>query len=109
MVRYILRRLVASVALLIVGSMVVFLLMRVIPGDPTITKLGGSINDVDQATIDGIRAELGLDKSIPQQYVDWVEGSCTATSVPRTSASSRSRRSSSNATELRFCSRAWRW
>ena len=45
--------------------MVVFLLMRVIPGDPTITKLGGSIKEVDQATLDGIRAELGLDKSIP--------------------------------------------
>ena len=42
-------------ALLILGSMVVFLLMRVIPGDPTITKLGGSIKEVDQATLDGIR------------------------------------------------------
>jgi peptide/nickel transport system permease protein len=74
MVRYVLRRLVASIGLLIIGSMVVFLLMRVIPGDPTITKLGGSIKEVDQATLDGIRADLGLDKSIPEQYVDWVGG-----------------------------------
>jgi peptide/nickel transport system permease protein len=74
MVRYVLRRLVASIGLLIIGSMVVFLLMRVIPGDPTITKLGGSIKEVDQATLDGIRADLGLDKSIPAQYVDWVGG-----------------------------------
>jgi peptide/nickel transport system permease protein len=48
--------------------------MRVIPGDPTITKLGGSIHEVDAATIKSIRAELGLDKSIPRQYVDWVTG-----------------------------------
>ena len=74
MLRYVLRRLVTSFALLILGSMVVFLLMRVIPGDPTITKLGGSIKEVDKSTLDGIRAELGLDKSIPAQYVDWVSG-----------------------------------
>jgi peptide/nickel transport system permease protein len=74
MLRYVARRLVTSIALLILGSMLVFCLMRVIPGDPTITKLGGSIKEVDQATLDSIRAELGLDKSIPRQYVDWVGG-----------------------------------
>lgn len=74
MLSYVLRRFVTSLALLLLGSMVVFLLMRVIPGDPTITKLGGSIKEVDQETLDGIRAELGLDKSIPEQYVDWVGG-----------------------------------
>jgi peptide/nickel transport system permease protein len=62
------------VALLILGSMAVFCLMRIIPGDPTITKLGGSIKGVDQATLDGIRAELGLDQPIYRQYVDWVGG-----------------------------------
>ena len=74
MLSYVLKRLVTSVVLLILASMAVFLLMRVIPGDPTITKLGGSIKEVDQATLDGIRAELGLDKSIPEQYVAWVGG-----------------------------------
>jgi peptide/nickel transport system permease protein len=74
MLRYVARRLVTSIALLILGSMLVFCLMRVIPGDPTITKLGGSIKEVDQATLDSIRAELGLDKSIPRQYLDWVGG-----------------------------------
>ena len=72
--------------------MLIFCLMRVIPGDPTITKLGGSIKEVDEATLQGIRSELGLDKSLPEQYVDWVSGSCAATSAPRTSASSPSRR-----------------
>ncbi len=74
MLSYFVRRLVTSAGLLILGSMVVFLLMRVIPGDPTITKLGGTIKEVEGETIASIRAELGLDKSIPEQYVDWVGG-----------------------------------
>jgi peptide/nickel transport system permease protein len=74
MLGYVFKRVVTSVGLLILGSMAVFLLMRVIPGDPTITKLGGSIKEVDQATLDAIRAELNLDKSIPEQYVHWVGG-----------------------------------
>ena len=74
MLSYLVRRVVTSAGLLILGSMAVFLLMRVIPGDPTITKLGGTIKDVDGGTLAAIRAELGLDKSIPEQYVDWVGG-----------------------------------
>ncbi len=74
MLKYVIRRIVTSLALLVLGSILVFCLMRVIPGDPTITKLGGTIKEVDTATLDGIRAELGLDKSLPRQYVDWVGG-----------------------------------
>jgi len=74
MLRYVFRRLITSIALLILGSMLVFCLMRVIPGDPTITKLGGSIKEVDETTLQGIRSELGLDESLPQQYLDWVSG-----------------------------------
>ena len=73
MLSYVVRRLVTSIALLILGSFVVFVLLRVIPGDPTITRLGGTIEG-DDATVESIRAELGLDKSIPEQYLDWVGG-----------------------------------
>ena len=74
MLKFVVRRVVTSLGLLVLGSILVFCLMRVIPGDPTITKLGGTIKEVDTATLDGIRAELGLDKSLPRQYVDWVGG-----------------------------------
>jgi peptide/nickel transport system permease protein len=74
MLKYVARRVVISVALLVLGSMLVFFLMRVIPGDPTITKLGGSIKEVDVATIESIRSELGLDKPVYRQYLDWVGG-----------------------------------
>lgn len=74
MLSYIVRRLVTSLVLLVVGSILVFCLMRVIPGDPTITKLGGSIKEVDAATLAAIRHDLGLDKSLPKQYLSWVGG-----------------------------------
>ena len=74
MALYVLRRTVTSLALLVVSSMLIFLLMRVIPGDPTLTKLGGSIKNVDPRAIREIRHQLGLDKPLTTQYLDWVGG-----------------------------------
>jgi peptide/nickel transport system permease protein len=71
---YVLLRLVTSIGLLILSSIMIFCLLRVIPGDPTITKLGGSIQGVDPRAITAIRHELGLDRSLPAQYVHWVGG-----------------------------------
>ena len=74
MALYVLRRTVTSLVLLVVSSMLIFLLMRVIPGDPTLTKLGGSIKNVDPRAIQEIRHQLGLDKPLTTQYLDWVRG-----------------------------------
>jgi peptide/nickel transport system permease protein len=74
MSRYVLQRLVTSLGLVVVSSILIFLVMRVIPGDPTLTRLGGTIKDVDPRALDAVRHELGLDKSLPAQYFDWVGG-----------------------------------
>jgi peptide/nickel transport system permease protein len=74
MSRYVLRRLVTSVGLVFLSSILIFLVMRVIPGDPTLTKLGGTIKGVDPRALDAIRHELGLDRSLPAQYFHWVGG-----------------------------------
>jgi len=71
---YIAWRALTSLGLLLLSSVAIFVLMRVIPGDPTITKLGGTIREVDQETLDEIRRQLGLDKSLPAQYLDWITG-----------------------------------
>jgi peptide/nickel transport system permease protein len=71
---FILRRTATSIALLVLSSIVIFVVMRVIPGDPTITKLGGSIRDLDPKTLRDVRHELGLDRSLPAQYQHWVTG-----------------------------------
>ena len=74
MSRYVLRRVVTSLGLVVLSSVLIFVVMRVIPGDPTLTKLGGTIKDVDPRALDAVRHELGLDRSLPAQYVDWVGG-----------------------------------
>jgi peptide/nickel transport system permease protein len=71
---FIARRTVTSIALLALSSVVIFVVMRVIPGDPTITKLGGSIRDLDPQTLRDVRHQLGLDHSLPVQYERWVAG-----------------------------------
>jgi peptide/nickel transport system permease protein len=73
MSRFIARRLVVSLAMLFAASVLLFLLLRAIPGDPTITRLGTNSNASPHA-VAVVRSELGLDKSIPQQYVEWIGG-----------------------------------
>lgn len=73
-VLFIARRAAISVVLLALSSVVIFVVMRVIPGDPTITKLGGTIRDLDPQTLKDVRHQLGLDRSLPSQYVHWVGG-----------------------------------
>ena len=69
MLRYFLKRLLAAIPTLIAVLTVVFLLVRVVPGDPAQTILG------DQATaqaLAALRARLGLDRPLYIQYFDFV-------------------------------------
>jgi ABC-type dipeptide/oligopeptide/nickel transport system permease component len=55
-----------------VGALVlVFLLMRVLPGDPAAAMLG---NNATPQSVADLRELLGLDKPLPQQFVDYVSG-----------------------------------
>jgi peptide/nickel transport system permease protein len=71
---YVLKRFVTSVGLLVLSSMLIFFVLRVIPGDPTITALGGAIPDVDPRALLAVRHELGLDRSLVYQYWHWITG-----------------------------------
>jgi ABC-type dipeptide/oligopeptide/nickel transport system permease component len=48
---------------------VTFLLMYVVPGDPVLTLVG---ERYDEETLDRMRSELGLDKPLPVQYLDYL-------------------------------------
>src|SRR5581483_11540277 len=72
--RYALRRAVTSVGLLALSSIVIFVIMRVIPGDPTLTKLGSDQIDIDPKAYAAVRHSLGLDHSLGYQYVHWISG-----------------------------------
>ncbi|MEI2734264.1 MAG: ABC transporter permease [Rhodoblastus sp.] len=71
---YILRRLLALIPTLLFASVIVFVTVRMIPGD--IIDLMLSQNDVaaDKLSRDQLVSALGLDRSMPEQYVRWVWG-----------------------------------
>jgi peptide/nickel transport system permease protein len=66
---YALRRILLTIPVLIVTSMFVFLLIRLVPGDPVQTMLGIRATPENIATV---RLQLGLDRPLVQQYWDWV-------------------------------------
>jgi len=72
MTRYLLRRLGGLVALLIGISVLVFLMIRLIPGDPVTTILGQSASD--PALVERLRTQLGLDRPLLAQYLSWLQG-----------------------------------
>src|SRR5207244_5228358 len=66
---FLLRRVGAALVVLLLASMLVFLGIRALPGDPA-TALGAE--NRDPAVMTAIRHHYGLDKPIPVQYVKWV-------------------------------------
>ena len=67
--RYITKRILVAVPVLIGISIVAFFLIRLVPGD-TITALLGANYNPEQAAI--LRAEYGLDKPLVMQYFIWI-------------------------------------
>jgi peptide/nickel transport system permease protein len=69
MLSFLFRRLLSTLPVLGVVAVLVFLMLRLTPGDPAAVLAG------DQATTEQIamiRANLGLDRSIPEQFVIWL-------------------------------------
>lgn len=69
MVRYFLRRLPSAVAVLFAASVLIFAILRLVPGDPASTLAGP---DATPETIAAIRHDLGLDQPVITQYVTWL-------------------------------------
>jgi len=72
MSRFIARRFVAMVPLLILVSIMAFSLVLLLPGDPALAILGEERANADnKAAYFALRQELGLDDPIPIQYFNW--------------------------------------
>ncbi|MFI7078891.1 ABC transporter permease [Micromonospora sp. NPDC049903] len=69
MARFVIRRLVQSGVVLIGVTLVVFLLIQLVPGDPVRVALGTRF---DQETYEALRARSGLDKPLVPQYFDYL-------------------------------------
>lgn len=61
-------RLILTVLLI---STIIFLVIRVIPGDPALVIAG---IDATESDISAIRIKLGTDRSLPAQYIQWIWG-----------------------------------
>ena len=71
MSRYLIQRLVlAALQVWLVGTLV-FSLLHILPGDPVLVILG-SERTPDPEVLEAVRARLGLDKPLGEQYVNWL-------------------------------------
>ncbi len=77
MLRYTLNRLLQMIPTLIGVAVLVFFMLRVVPGDVVEVKLRGDGGAVSQEMIDMERKRLGLDKPLLNQFGDWMIGLAT--------------------------------
>src|SRR5690242_18358173 len=71
MYKYALRRLLLAIPVLLLSSLIVFGLMRVMPGD-AFTALMAESGNVSQRELQKLRGDLGLDLPYYKQYLIWV-------------------------------------
>jgi peptide/nickel transport system permease protein len=71
MTRYIASRLLALVPVVVLVSVAAFSFIHLLPGDPVIALLGTSGQSLTPQQLKSARHDLGLDKPLPVQYLDW--------------------------------------
>ena len=72
MYKYVIRRVLLAVPVLLLSSLIVFGLMRVMPGD-ALTALMGESGNVSQKDLLKLRKDLGLDLPYYEQYLIWLK------------------------------------
>ncbi len=71
---YLVKRILLALGILLAISIITFFVLNIIPGDPVALMLG---DNVDPETIETVRHNLGMDKSLGTQYVEWITGFVT--------------------------------
>ena len=71
MIKFVCNRFLLSIPTLLAVLTIVFLIARVIPGDPAAVILGDSAS---QEALENLRHRLGLDQSLIQQYIQFITG-----------------------------------
>jgi peptide/nickel transport system permease protein len=69
---YLLRRSIATVPVILVTSIIVFALMRLLPGDPVMLMLSAAQTEVGEKTVEQLRHDAGLDRPLHEQYAIWM-------------------------------------
>jgi peptide/nickel transport system permease protein len=73
MTSYVIRRLLIGLIIIILVTVLVFLVMRLLPGDPLYLFLAeNQIENLSEEQLQELRHKFGLDKTLPMQYVEWM-------------------------------------
>ncbi|MGN0287838.1 MAG: ABC transporter permease [Atopobiaceae bacterium] len=65
---YLIKRVLQAIGVVICISAITFFILNVIPGDPVRVMLGDM---ADETTVQQVRHSMGLDKPVPEQYLNW--------------------------------------
>ena len=71
MIQYIVKRLLGLLPTLLIVGLLVFLFVHLLPGDPARLAAGP---DANPETVELVRKDLGLDLSLPQQFLRFTNG-----------------------------------
>jgi len=76
-ISYLVNRTLMMVPTLFGVAVLIFFLLRVVPGDIVEVKLRGDGGTVSAETLEAERKRMGLDKPLPAQFADWMKGMAT--------------------------------
>ncbi|RWR02087.1 peptide ABC transporter [[Pantoea] beijingensis] len=68
MLQFLIKRLLAAIPTLFLVTVLVFLLTRLVPGDPALLMLGDLATE---SSLADLRHSMGLDKTLPEQFIIW--------------------------------------
>jgi peptide/nickel transport system permease protein len=75
MTTYIIRRILMGVIVIFLVTVMVFLFIRLLPGDPLLIYTSRSdMQNLSEEQLYQLKVKFGLEKTLPMQYIDWVGG-----------------------------------
>ena len=66
---FLIKRILQAVGVVLCISAITFFVLNIVPGDPVRIMMGDM---ADEATIEQVRHNMGLDRPVPEQYVNWL-------------------------------------
>lgn len=66
---FLIKRILQALGVILAISAITFFVLNIVPGDPVRIMVGDM---ADEATIQQVRHNMGLDKPVPEQYVNWL-------------------------------------
>src|SRR4030042_2263701 len=75
MTAYIVRRLLMGIVIILIVTIMIFLFMRILPGDPLEIYINRSdMSNLSPEQMAKLQHKFGLDKPMPMQYINWIMG-----------------------------------